>query len=462
MKTVHEQISPSRELLRLATPSVISMTSFTLMQFVDKWMVSKIGPDPIYVGSQGSGGLAAWIPISFIFGTLSIINTFVSQNLGAGTPRNGPKYAWNALWLAIIAWLLLIPYGLCLPALFRAMGYEPLRVELACQYGQTLIFGSVITMSTRAFAQFFYGLHRPAVVTVGVISGNIVHLAINYVLIYGNFGAPAMGVRGAAISTLIGTCVEVLVPICLFLGPKLNTSLGSRSQWRPSWATMKEILRVGWPAGAMFGSEMVCWGFFMLYLVGGFSKEANTAGFIAQQWMALSFMPAVGISNALASIVGKYIGMKRPDLAAQRAALGIRTAMIYMGTCAVLFLLFRHPMVDVFIPSNTLPSERDTLLKLGGQFLVACAAFQIFDAVAMTISGALRGAGDTHFIGVATVVASWTVMVGGGWAMTAAFPQWGPVAAWVAAAAYIVVLSVLCAWRYRSGQWKSMTVLKEP
>lgn len=452
-------ISPGAELFRLAAPSVVSMSSFTLMQFVDKWMVSKIGPDPIYVGSQGSGGLAAWVPISFMFGTLAIINTFVSQNLGAGSPRNGPKYAWNAAWLALVGWVLLIPYGLSLPAIFAAMGYEQQRIDLACQYGQTMIFGSLLTLLTRAFGQFFYGMHRPSVVMVGVVSGNLVNIALNYVLIFGAFGIPALGLRGAALATLAGTFVEALIPALVFLGPKLNSALATRSQWRPRWSVMKEIFAVGWPAGAMFGSEMVCWGFFMLYLVGGFSKYANTAGFIAQQWMALSFMPAVGISNALASIVGRYIGMKRPDLAAHRAALGIRIAMIYMGTCGILFVIFRYQMIDLFIPAGTPPQERLLLLQLGGTFLIATATFQIFDAVAMTISGALRGAGDTHFIGIVTIIASWTIMVGGGLFMMRFFPQLGPLGAWMAAAVYIMVLAIASIWRYRQGKWRSMSVI---
>ncbi len=451
--------SATRELLTQAIPSVVAMTSFTLMQFVDKIMVSQIGPDPVYVGAQGSGGLAAWIPTSIMYGTLAVVNTFVAQNLGAGTPQRGPAYAWNALWLAVVAWLLLIPYGLSMPWIFSTLGYDARRVELACDYGQVLVFGSIFNMAARSIGQFFYGLHRPRVVMSAVLAGNITDLIFNYILIFGYLGFPALGVKGAAISTVMGNFVEFAVPMAVFLGPKLHSELKTRVAWRPDIKKMKEILSLGWPAGLMFGSEMVCWGYFMVYLVGSRSAEASTAGFIAQQWMSVSFMPAVGLGNAISSVVGKYIGMRRPDLALQRAKVGIVMAAVYMGTCAILFLVFRHPMVGMFVPKETPLEAREMVIRLGGQFLIATAAFQIFDAIAMTIGGALRGAGDTKFIGVATVVLAWGCLVGLGWAFTEYFPQWGPMGPWIAAAIYIFALAVASMWRFASGKWKTMSVV---
>ena len=82
-----------RELLVVAVPSIATMVSFTSMQFVDKLMVSRIGPDPVYVGAQGNGGLAAFVPVSVAMGILTVINTYVSQNLGAGRPERSPAYA---------------------------------------------------------------------------------------------------------------------------------------------------------------------------------------------------------------------------------------------------------------------------------------------------------------------------------------------------------------------------------
>lgn len=451
--------SPLRELVRLAAPSIAATTSYTLMQFVDKWMVSHIGPDPIYVGAQGSGGLAAWIPVSVAQGTLAIINTFVAQNLGAGKSERGPAYAWNAMWLGLIAWLALIPYGFWLPSLFRLMGYDEARVDLASQYGQIMVFGAVITIASRAFAQFFYGMQRPRMVMAASIAGNLVNFSFNWLLVFGHYGFPALGLRGSAIATLIGASVEAIIPFAVFIGPSLNASLKTRSQWRPSLHHMREILSLGWPGGAMFGSEMICWGYFMLYLVGGRGAADNTAGFIAQQWMSLSFMPAVGMANAVTSTVGKYMGMRRPDLAGQRAILGMKVAMVYMGCCGLLFILARTQLVGLFMPADTPDEAKRLVLDLGGKFLIATAAFQLFDGMAMVIGGALRGAGDTHFLGLATILLSWGVMAGGGLMMTKCFPELGSLAAWIAAASYIAVLAIVSMARYLFGGWRRLSVV---
>ena len=120
---------PLLELFKIAGPTVATMTSYTLMQFVDKWLVSHLGPE--YVGAQGNGGLAAWVPQSIAMGMFTVVNTYVSQNMGAGKPERGSAYAWNGLWIAFAYWLLLLPYAQTLPALFKLADMDPQQAALA-------------------------------------------------------------------------------------------------------------------------------------------------------------------------------------------------------------------------------------------------------------------------------------------------------------------------------------------
>lgn len=453
---------PLFEILHLAAPTVVTMTSYTLMQAVDQFMVSRIGPDPVYVGAQGNGGLASFVPISVVMGALTVINTYVSQNLGAGRADRAPAYVWNGLWICVGAWLLLLPYGMVLPAIFGAMGHEPRQVALESAYGQILVFGSILTMATRCVAQFFYGMHRPSVVLVAGVVANVINFALNYALIFGHWGMPRLGVAGSAIGTVIATAVELAIPMAIFLGPEFNTLAGTRRAWRPSRRRLAEIFRIGWSPGLMFGNEMICWFFFMVYLVGGFGTYHSTAGWIAHRWMSLSFMPAVGISVAVTAMVGKCIGMGRRDLAARRAWAGLALTLAYMGLCGLAFLLFRRPMIGLFIESDTAPEIADEVVRLGSMFLIATAAFQIFDAVAMTMSGALRGAGDTVWVGVVTLILSWTVIVGGGEFMVRFFPGLQSVGPWIAAAAYITLLSLAILGRFLGGKWKEIELVQTP
>jgi multidrug resistance protein, MATE family len=452
---------PLVEMLTIAGPTVATMVSYTSMQFVDKLIVSGIGPEPIYVGAQGNGGLAAFVPISIAMGFLTIVNTYVAQNLGAGKPERGPAYAWNGLWIAAAFWaVVLLPFAAVLPQVFRLAGMDPAQAAMAAEYGRILLIGSVLTMWTRGLSQFFYGMHRASVIMIAGVAANVVNLGLAYVLVRGKLGLPALGVAGSGYATVIATGFELLIPLAVFLGPKLNARYRTRSQWRLSLPHVRDIARLGWPGGVMFGNEMICWGFFMVYLVSHFGPEHATAGWIAQQYMSLSFMPAVGISVACTALVGKYMGMGRPDIAVRRAWLGISFALAYMGLCAVLFVVLREPMVRLFIDKGTPPDAAARLVSLGSAFLIATAAFQLFDAIAMTTSGSLRGAGDTVIPGVVTVLLSWLVIVGGGSAIIKLAPGLGSLGPWIVAAAYIAILGTFLLGRFLSGRWKSIRVLE--
>lgn len=449
------------EMVKLATPTVASMVSFTLMQFVDGLMVTRISPaDPVYLAAQGNGSVWSFAPMSIVIGMLGVVNTYVAQNLGAGTPQRGSAYAWTALWLALFAWLgALVPFALVLPSIFNGMGHEPRLVELETAYAQILLLGGFFTLASRGLSQYFYGMHRPLIVFIATVAGNLVNLGCNWVLIYGNLGAPALGVQGAAYATLIGTFVEFLIPLCVFLGPAWHARYATRAAWRPSFAHLRDILRIGWPPAMMFGNELICWAYFMTRLQGQFGPEQNSAGWIALRYMHLSFMPAVGMSFACTAIVGKCLGAGRPDLARSRARIGVGVAMAYMGLCALAFIAFRHDLVALFIPAD-MPTDRAEIIhSIGARIMIVAAVFQLFDALGITLVGVLRGAGDTVWPGLATVALAWTFIVGGGSAAVALAPQWGVLGPWSAAGAYIIVLGLTLAWRFRSGRWMSMKVL---
>lgn len=449
--------TPLWEMLRIAGPTVATMVSFTAMQFVDKLLVARIGPEPIYVGAQGNGGLSAWVPIALAVGALGVINTYVSQHMGAGRPDRGPAYAWNGIWMGLIFYVLfLIPYGLALPWLFGMARMDSMQAQMAATYGQILIMGSVIVLTARAMSQYFYGMHRASVIMIASIIANVVNIVLSWALIFGKFGLPALGVAGSAIGTVMATSIELAIPLLLFLSPAMNRLYRTRSAWRFSIVHVKDLLRIGWPGGVMFGNEMVCWAFFMVYLVSHFGAEHATAGWIAHQYMSLSFMPAVGLSVACTAVVGKYMGMGRPDLAMHRSWLALKLALAYMSLCAILFVVFRRPMVGIFLDNGTAPDVVDRVIRLGAMFLIATAAFQAFDAVAMITSGALRGAGDTVVPGIITVVLSWVLIVGGGLMMVGTFPNLESLGPWIAASAYIIILSLFLLGRFMGGRWKSI------
>lgn len=467
---------PSRsdisEVWAQAWPTVIAMLSYTAMQFVDSLMVSVLGP--LEVAAQGNGGIWSWAPISAAFGGLTLVNTLVAQRVGAGRTDEIARYGWAGVWLAFLYWaLFLLPFAACIGLLFEGMGHEPALVAMETTYARILLVGGAITIGAKALSHFFFGLQRPKVVTIGAIAGNIANVFAAYALIYGEDGVaqlglpgipgiPPLGVAGAACAAVIGTAVEAIFPIAVFLSRKLDREFGVRRAWRPDLGAMMDIVRLGWPAGLQFANEMVCWAIFMTVLAGGFGSEHMTAGWCAMRFVHISFMPAVGLSSAATSLVGKHIGEGNPARAARSAHIAVGMAVLWMGICAAIFVVFRNELTGVFIDTDTPADSAARIRAIGATIFLCAAIFQMLDGVGIVYTGALRGAGDTLFPGIATVLFSWVIIVGGGFAMTRVFPELASTGPWIASTVYIALLGVVLAVRFERGGWRKLAILRAP
>ena len=461
---------PVREVWRQAWPTVLTMTSYTVMQFVDALMVAQLGP--LELAAQGNGGIWSFVPIAFVFGMLTIVNTFVAQNLGARRGKAAASYGWAGIWVGVCSWfLLLLPWAFILGFLFRNLEHSPELIVLETQYAQILLFGSVLVVCAKAMSHWFFGLQRPGVITVSSIAGNVVNLFANYVLVFGEQGIPALGlpgipgtpqlgVAGAAWGTLIGTAVELIIPLAIFFGPKLNASMATRSAWRvgislPVW----KIIRVGFPSGIQIGTEIVCWALFMTVLVGSFGEDDMAAGWAVMRYLHFSFMPAVGFSVATTSLVGKWVGAGRPELAVIRTRIGVALAVAYMTLCGVVFIVYRYELVGLFVSSTVPQDEAAEIIRIGGMMMFCGAFFQTMDAVGIVYSGALRGAGDTLWPGFAQVALVWLIMIGGGWLVMVWLPELESLGPWLAAMLYLLVLGVFMCMRFERGRWRRIDLL---
>ena len=460
---------PIREVWAQAWPSVLTMVSYTLMQFVDSLMVAQVGP--IEMAAQGNGGIWSFVPLAFLFGVLSMVNTFTAQNVGAGRREEIARFAWTGFWFSLVVWVvIMLPWAACLPLVFQYSGHSQKLLTLETQYAITLVLGSLFALMGKCMSNFYFGLQRPRVIALAALAGNIVNIVLNYVLIYGEIGlpsmglpgipgVPALGVLGAAIATVCGTMAEVAIPLALFFSARFAKDHGVWQSWRPSLNDWKKLLRVGWPVGIQFGNEIVCWAIFMTLLVGKFGEIHLTAGWATLRFMHLSFMPAVGFSVATTALVGKYMGAGRPDLAANRAHWALLLATIYMTLCGLAMAIFRAPLISLFTSTTDAATTAD-IIRIGSTLMICAAVFQTFDAIGIVYNGALRGAGDTVVPGLYTIAFNWIFIVLGGWLFVVWWPALESLGPWIASAFYIIALSVFLTKRFEGGRWRRIRLLE--
>jgi len=445
------------EVVRLAVPTVLNTVSFTLMQFVDGWMVSRVPNSEHAMAAQMAAGMAAFTPVCFFIGLLSCVSTFASQNLGAGRPERAGLYGWQGLWLAAAAaGLLVIPILLAGP-LMGLFGHPADVLALETPYFQILLAGGFFTLSSTALGSFFVGLHKPLVPFIAGVAGNLVNFEVAYLLIFGKQGFPALGLTGAAIGHIAGMGVQTLILFTLFVGGTLAARYRVRRECRLSWPAIRDLLRLGAPAGGMFIGDVLMWTIFMGYIIGTFGLATLTATNILNRYWQLCFMPALGVSAAATALVGKYCGAGQPRLAWRRAHAALILVEIYMVTCGIVTWLWRDDLVGWF--NKNRDPEVQAIATQVFIFILLC---QAFDALNVIFIGALRGAGDTLWPGVVQIGLAYGLGLGGSALVARLAPQWGSFGPWAIVSAYIAVLGMVMWGRFLGGRWRTMTVVETP
>ncbi len=442
-----------RYMLNLAAPMVVTNISFTIMQFVDRFMVSRLGTEAL--AAILPAGIISFVPACFAIGVMTSVNTFVSQSLGRGQKKDCSNYCWQAIYMGLA--YLSVTVAIMWPAapwIFRTLGHEPAVVNLEVIYLRIMLYAQFLAIFVWASSQFFMGVHRPIITMYAALFGQVVNITANYVLIFGKFGFPAMGVAGAGWGTFIGITISAGIGMTMFLGGEINSNFASRRTMNVSLAKMIDLLKVGFPAGFGFFVNMAFWGIILFGLVGRFGKEALAATSAVFACMNVSFMPIVGLATALTAAVGKSIGEGRKDVAIKQTGVCLRVALFYMGLVGFCFFIFRNDLMAFWSPDDK------EVVSIGTNIFIFAAIFQVFDAMLLTYYGALRGAGDTLWLAIVEALGATIVMGLGGFFMLKFFPQLGALGPWIAATAKIIIVALADRWRFKSNRWMQIDLFK--
>jgi len=440
------------EVMRMSGPIILGSLSYTIMLFVDQVMVARLGTDAL--AALGSAGLWSYISGCFFLGIIGCVSTFVAQSYGRGNLDNCARYAWQGIYISFLAGVMALVLWPLSGPLFAVMRHPEGVMQLEIVYFRIRLFGFVSMAWTTALASFFQAVGRSRVPMYVAIVCNAANILLNYLLIFGKFGFPRWEIAGAGTATVISLALQVVLLQAVFLSGPIDRRFGSRRAYVFDLAKCRELIRIGLPAGLTFLMDIANWGLFTSFIVGYFGAVALASHNAAIGFMHLAFMPAIGLNQGLAAIVGQYLGRKDPTTAAARTYTAMKLAMAYMFVMGLIFAVFGRVLIDFFF------TDDPEVLDLGHKLLILAALFQAFDGINIVASGALRGAGDTRWMAIMTFLFAYFFFLP--LALALAFPAGlGAVGAWIAATVYIIGLSGLLFTRFRGGRWQRIRIFAE-
>ncbi|MDB5325462.1 MAG: MatE family transporter [Phycisphaerales bacterium] len=439
-----ENVSPLRELLTLAAPTVAQMASYTVMQFIDAWVLSHLGTEaPTAVGNAGFIGFSI---ISFGMGVMFVVNAMASQEYGRKRFKRCGRWMWQGVWFAMLFSILALVMIPLAGPMFHSFGHTTALADMEATYLKIFLLTPVFKLVGVAAGQFLLATNRPATSLSAAVAGVGANALVAVPFILGGFGLKGSGVVGAAWAQNVGSIVEGTVLILYAFNATSRNRYGSLN-WRFRPQSFARLLRIGLGTGVQITAEVSAWSLFMVYVVAHLGETANAANQFMFRYMAISFMPAFGISQAVTALVGRSVGEGRPDLAFRRAGLGYRVSTVYMICCGVGFAVFRYPLMQFFTAD---PAVQD----IGATLLLFAAVYQLFDAMNVIYNGALRGVGDTFVPAMVTAGTCWGINVAGGTYIVLHWPQWGVAGPWTACTTYGLIVAVFAMCRFRFGPWR--------
>jgi MATE family multidrug resistance protein len=443
-----------RELLAIALPMVVSHACDTVMTFTDRVFLSRIGPDEM--NAAMSGGLASFMMMTLFMGLIGYTTALVAQYLGSGRKDRCAVATTQALLVCLVAYPVIL---LAKPLVFYGFefsGISPGQLAPQKLYFGILIYATIIGLLRTTLSSFFSGIGQTRMVMVAAFVSMVANVGLNYVLIFGKFGVPALGIRGAAYGTILGGLLGLSVLITAYLWPSIRREYKVLQSLRFDREAMGKLLWFGYPAGVeMFLNVLAFTG--MILAFHAHSAVTATATTIMFNWDMVSFVPLIGVQIGVMSLVGRYMGAGDPDTAHRAAMTGIKCGWVYSSVILVLFACFPETLVNVFRPVAYDPVFAQAAPT--AVFMIRLASLYVMiEAVVTVLSGTLRGAGDTFWAMCISVTLHWLllpILI-----LMLHVLCLSPELAWTAIVLTFLCFSYVFYLRYRSGHWREIRVVQ--
>jgi MATE family, multidrug efflux pump len=409
-------------MLRLAGPVILAELGWMGMGVVDTIMVGPLGPAAI--GAVGVGNALHFALAVFGMGLFLGLDMLVSRALGAGQLEDCRAWLTTGMVLAAALSPLFILAGYVVRAGIPAFGFHPDVTPLVTPYFSVTLWSTPFLLFYAAFRRYLQGMHRVTPVMFALVSANLVNAGANWVLIYGHFGFPPLGVTGSACATLVARAYMVAVLLVAVRGPMSPLRRGS----------IRELITLGFPAASQIALEV---GVFAASsaLAGKLTPIAVASHQITMNIIAVSFMIPLGLSSAGAVRVGHAMGAGDRPRAAAAGWTAILLGVAFMTVAATSFIVMPRALLGLF-------TQDEHVLALGSSLLLVAAVFQLFDGIQGVVTGALRGIGDTRTPMITNLAGHWLLGLPVGYSLCFIF-GYGVIGLWIGLSVGLTTVGII-------------------
>lgn len=428
-----------RAMVALAVPVVLSELGWMAMGVVDTIMVGRLGP--VAIGAVALGNAICYTPSLFGVGLMLGLDTLVSQAYGREDHDECHRWLAQGVYLAAIASVPVMALIAVASVFFSHLGIAPEVALPAASFMRWLLWGTLPLLLYACTRRYLQGVGQVRVITVTYLLANLVNWFLNWVLIYGNLGSPALGVNGSAISTVFARITMAVALLGFAWRYERKRGHPLFRHWAgPQMARLKTLVRLGAPAGGQILLEVGAWNL-ATFSAGYLTPVALATHQIVLNYASVTYMVPLGISAAAAVSVGHAVGAGDPARARRAGWMALALGTGFMLLAALALVAWPRPLIELY-------TRDPRVLAVGPALLVIVATFEIFDAIQIVSTGALRGLGETRAPLWANFVGYWVLGLPLGFSLCFGL-KWGIYGLWIGLtlALIVIALALLARWR---------------
>ena len=440
--------------LRLSWPLAAANLLQMLTYAIDVIFIARLGEDQLAASALAIAlfGLVLWA----LSGLTGAVAPVAAAELGERAPALRPvrRSVRMALWLAVFSGIAGIGICLLLGPLMHVTGQQAQITALAIEYNSLLVLSLIPMLFNNVLRSFVSTLDRPIFATAIIAGGIFVNALANYAFIFGNLGAPELGLQGAAVATILTTLTTLAAyVVAIRLDPRLHRYRVFGRWWSPDWPRLLHIVRIGTPIALTITAEAGIFGA-AAFLMGNIGASQLAAHTVALQIAALAFQVPFGVGQAATIRVGYFYGARDADGMNRAGWTAIVVGTGFMAFTALLMIAIPKPLIAIYV--DPWDPKNAVLVGFALQYIVIAAAFQLFDGMQAVAAGALRGLQDTRIPMWIAAFAYWVPGIGTALALGFYTPLEG-VGVWIGLATGLTVAAALLGWRWHRREALGLT-----